>query len=174
MYQEYKQATQQFVNWIIQTSKNKKLPNTLNALRLHVQGIISDPTIHFGSTEGFSKDLVGALRNGKRAIELRSLVHSIYKSNASTGIHLESGCGHEEHLFCIKILKECYSALKTLSAKFNRDTEDSEKSAVEKEVTDPEFLSKFSGLEVEENCRDRRIRAEPPSCCCSRTQLRSR
>jgi hypothetical protein len=147
MYQEYKQATQQFVNWIIQTSKNKKLPNTLNALRLHVQGIISDPIIHFGNTEGFSKDLVGALRNGKRAIELRSLVHSIYKSNTSSGSdNLESGHGHEEHLFCIKILKECYSALKTWSAKFAVG----EESATEKEVTDPEFLSKFVGLEIEE------------------------
>jgi hypothetical protein len=68
MYQEYKQATQQFVNWIIQTSKNKKLPNTLNALRLHVQGIISDPTIHFGNTEGFSKDLVELYEMGSEQL----------------------------------------------------------------------------------------------------------
>jgi hypothetical protein len=151
MYQEYKLATQQFVNWIIQTSKNKKLPNTLNALRLHVQGIISDPTIHFGNAEGFFNELTGALRNGKRAIELRSLVHSIYKSNTSASSdNLESGHGHEEHLFCIKILKECYSSLKTLSVKFERDNEASAKSAASSEGSDFEFLSKFAGLEIEE------------------------
>jgi hypothetical protein len=152
MYQEYKQATQQFVDWIMKASNIKKLPNTLSALRLHVQGIIvSDHAKDFERDRDFSQQLLSALQSGKRAIELRSLVHSIYKASTPIGSdNLESGHGHEEHLFCIKILKECYSTLKTWSATFNRDEEPPEKSTANSDESKPAFLSKFAGLEIEE------------------------
>jgi hypothetical protein len=147
MYQEYKQATKQFVNWIIQTSKIKTLPNTLSALKLHVQSIISDDAIPSEKEKDFSRKLVNALQSGKQAIELRSLVHSIYKSSSSSeSNHLERDQVHEEHLVCINILKDCYSALKDWSTKFDRDAA-SKESAVNIHT---ELFPKFAGLEIEE------------------------
>ena len=113
-YFEYKNYTDQFVDWIVTASKaiNKKsssLPLTLSGLTKRVdvivENIIATPCL---MEDSYHSHLPKILYIGSKAIGLRNQVSSIYdsiKSNPS----LDSS--NLKHVHFIEILKECHMKL---------------------------------------------------------------
>jgi hypothetical protein len=118
MYQAYTESTDHFVNWVVQTSKLKNLPHTLNALQIRIQDIVSDPA-NQPRKGNFLKDLKTALIHAEKAIEVRASVHMVQQPKVGTSSSRagkdETTLNHEDHVAAIKILRECHSTLKDWS-----------------------------------------------------------
>jgi hypothetical protein len=154
LYQDYKNSTSQFQKWILKTSTRKRLPNTLNFLRVHVQNIVQNAAA-LRKQKNFFGDLKGALSNGKAAIKARKAVHLTKVNEISKSVPPEEYQKYIEtngkHAHCIRLLQECWDALSCLlpvASNSNRDKKlESEK---EPTITSESLAKKFSSLEVQD------------------------
>jgi hypothetical protein len=175
MYQEYKESTKSFIAWIRSTSekcspKLKKIKDNLNAVRICVNSIVSQPDLsrfQGGNVANqFVKGFRAALVKGKRAVELRRTFHSFFslekeKEEYKSSSDLSSS--NASHLYCIQLLAQCVKKLenwaKRISFHLESSSAESRRCSKKTEEEDIGFVLsslplKFSGLEIEEISED--------------------
>jgi hypothetical protein len=125
-YFEYKQCTNEFVNWIVKAAAvvqkhTKNLPNTVSNLIARVDvittSVIGNTLLPQLSEDDYMPMLPSILNSAHRAINLRLQVHAIYSlqvqaPSSGPAVSLENiRESNEKHSYFVNILKMCHRKL---------------------------------------------------------------